>query len=42
MLFGDITQAKFPLSSCSFSLSVKWIKAWDVKYFCLKLNCKSQ
>ena len=35
------TQAKFPLSSCSLILSVKWIKAWDVEYFCLKPNCKS-
>ena len=42
--FGDhqiFYQTKFPLSSCSLILSVKWIKAWDVEYFCLKANCKS-
>ena len=43
-LFGDhqiFDQTKFPLSSCSLILPVKWIKSWDVEYFCLKANCKS-
>ena len=35
-----IPQAKFPLSNCSLILSVRWIRAWELKCFCPNPNCK--